>query len=65
MIITNPPYGNRIQSDALPEIYAKLVKNMMENGGGFITTYDIGKNSLANKKLRSGAEECRFWYRKG
>lgn len=63
-IITNPPYGNRIQSDALPEIYAKLVKNTMENGGGFITTYDIGKNSLANKKLLNGAEECRFWYRK-
>ena len=64
-IITNPPYGNRIQSDSLGEIYAKLIKNTMENGGGFITTYDIGKNTLANKKLLNGAEECRFWYRKG
>ncbi len=65
IIISNPPYGNRLQNNQIESIYTKLVKNISEQGGGFITNYDIGKNQLANKKLLNGGEECRFWYRKG
>jgi putative N6-adenine-specific DNA methylase len=64
-IVTNPPYGKRLESDSLNEIYKKLIREVKENGGGFITTYPIDvRFGLANKKLLNGAEECRFWYRK-
>ncbi|MBC7503828.1 class I SAM-dependent RNA methyltransferase [Candidatus Gracilibacteria bacterium] len=64
IIISNPPYGNRLQNNQIDAIYQKLVKNVGEQGGGFITSHDIGKNQLANKKLLNGGEECRFWYKK-
>jgi hypothetical protein len=49
----------------LGAIYDKLKKEITDWTGGFITSYDIGKNILTNKKLLNGAEECRFWYKKG
>jgi putative N6-adenine-specific DNA methylase len=64
IIISNPPYGNRLQNNQIDAIYQKLVKNVSEQWGGFITSHDIGKNQLANKKLLNGGEECRFWYKK-
>jgi 23S rRNA G2445 N2-methylase RlmL len=64
-LISNPPYGNRLQNNQIDTIYQKLVKHISEQGGGFITSYDIGKNGLANKKLLNGGAECRFWYKKG
>jgi 23S rRNA G2445 N2-methylase RlmL len=64
-LVTNPPYGKRLESDSLDEIYKKLIREVRENGGGFITTYPVDvRFGLANKKLLNGAEECRFWYRK-
>jgi putative N6-adenine-specific DNA methylase len=65
IIISNPPYGNRLQNSQIDTIYQKLVKNVSDQWGGFITSHDIGKNGLANKKLLNGGEECRFWYLKG
>lgn len=64
-IVTNPPYGNRLESDDLDAIYKKLIMDAKENGWWFITTYPIDVRFwLANKKLLNGSEECRFWYRK-
>ncbi len=64
-IVTNPPYGKRMGGDHLEEIYMKLISEIAENGGGFITSYELLKDHhLANKKLLNGNEECRFWYRK-
>ncbi len=64
-LVTNPPYGKRLESDDLDEIYKKLIKEVKESGGGFITTYPIDvRFGLANKKLLNGSEECRFWYKK-
>lgn len=64
-IISNPPYGNRLQWVDLKEIYEKLKREIEYSAGGCITSYDIGKNQLANKKVLNGAEECRYWYKKG
>lgn len=63
-IITNPPYGNRLQSHEIEDIYKKLPAVIETNGGGFITSYPIVAKNLANKKLLNGGEECRFWYKK-
>lgn len=64
-LITNPPYGKRLESDDLDAIYKKLIKEVKETGGGYITTYPIDvRFGLANKKLMNGSEECRFWYKK-
>ena len=64
-MVTNPPYGKRMGGDHLDEIYVKLTREVTENGGGFITSYELPKDHrLANKKLLNGSEECRFWYRK-
>jgi putative N6-adenine-specific DNA methylase len=64
IIISNPPYGNRLQNNQLESIYTKLVKIVSEKWGGFITSHPLEKHSLANKKLLNGGEECRFWYKK-
>ena len=65
IIISNPPYGNRLQNSQIDEIYKKLVKTVWEKWGGFITSYQLEtKHQLANKKLLNGWEECRFWYKK-
>lgn len=64
-LITNPPYGNRLQSEDIDDIYRKLIREVGENGGGFITSYPVDvRFGLANKKLLNGGEECRFWYKK-
>jgi len=63
-IVSNPPYGNRLQSDELEDIYKKLVGTIERNGGGFISSHPIFAKGLANKKLLNGWEECRFWYKK-
>ncbi len=64
-IITNPPYGNRLQSDDLDDIYKKLIHEVSESGWGFITSYPVDVRFwLANRKLLNGGEECRFWYKK-
>jgi putative N6-adenine-specific DNA methylase len=39
--VTNPPYGNRLESDDLDAIYKKLIKSVSSHGGGFITTYPV------------------------
>ncbi len=65
IIISNPPYGNRLQNNQIDAIYQRLVRDVSAQWGGFITSHDIGKNQLANKKLLNGGEECRFWYLKG
>lgn len=64
-IVSNPPYGNRLQDDNLHELYTKLIHEVENHGGGFITSYHIDiRHGLANKKLLNGSEECRFWYKK-
>lgn len=64
-IITNPPYGQRLQNKELENIYNKLIRDVSENAWGLITSYEIkNTQSLANKKLLNGSEECRFWYKK-
>lgn len=65
IIISNPPYGNRLQNSQIDAIYKKLVQQVWEKWGGFITSYPLDiKHQLANKKLLNGGEECRFWYKK-
>jgi 23S rRNA G2445 N2-methylase RlmL len=65
MIVTNPPYGKRLESIDLHEIYTGLIHHVTANGWGFITSHpiDVG-HGLANRKLLNGSEECRYWYKK-
>jgi putative N6-adenine-specific DNA methylase len=63
-LLTNPPYGNRLTSPTLSEIYTQLIHDIEQHGWGCITSVDIGKHSLSNKKLLNWGEECRFWYKK-
>lgn len=39
-IVTNPPYGNRLQNTELERIYQKLTNTIEKNGGGYITSYE-------------------------
>lgn len=65
IIISNPPYGNRLQNNQIDTIYKKLIKEVCENGWWCITSYPLeNKHQLSNKKLLNGGEECRFWYKK-
>ena len=65
IIISNPPYGNRLQNNQIDERYRKLIRLVGEKSGGFITSFPLDtKHQLANKKLLNGGEECRFWYKK-
>jgi putative N6-adenine-specific DNA methylase len=41
MIVTNPPYGHRLQGTDLEKIYQKLPSMIEENGGGCITSYEL------------------------
>ncbi|HRI36013.1 MAG TPA: hypothetical protein PK765_02895 [bacterium] len=62
--VTNPPYGNRLKSDNLPELYRELSNMFQRDGvsGGFITSYPIvDAREYRNRKLRNGAIECRFY----
>lgn len=40
-IVTNPPYGNRLQTTELERIYQKLTNTIEKNGGGYITSYEF------------------------
>ena len=63
--VTNPPYGKRLESDDLDEIYKRLIAKVSGYGGGFITNYPVDvRFGLANRKLLNGSEECRFYYKK-
>jgi putative N6-adenine-specific DNA methylase len=65
MIVTNPPYGKRLESIDLHEIYTELIHHVTANGWGFITSHPIDvRHGLANRKLLNGSEECRYWYKK-
>lgn len=65
IIVTNPPYGERLQQDNIEEIYHALENIIAKNNGGFITSYPIENvHQLFNKKLLNGSQECRFWYKK-
>ncbi len=65
-IVTNPPYGKRLETgEDLHELYTKLIHSIEKNGGGFITSYPVDvRYGLANRKLLNGRDECRFWYKK-
>ncbi len=68
-IVTNPPYGERMESDNLHEMYQKLVSLYEDNrdiNGGFITsladTLDIIQPSYWKQTLYyNGPLECRFF----
>lgn len=60
-IVTNPPYGKRLEDEHLHEIYTKLEK-IIESGGYITSMKRSPGNEWKNKKLLNGGDECRFWY---
>ncbi len=64
-IISNPPYGKRLQSNDLNTLYDILDTSIEKYNGGYITNLDRSPGKeWKNKKLLNGSEECRFWYKK-
>ncbi len=70
-IVTNPPYGKRIQSESLTLLYQKLAKTLAQNGvsGGVISSYfdfeqDLDMKKWSKKRVYNGADECAFWWKK-
>ncbi len=62
-IVTNPPYGNRLQSEDLDSLYQQLQSAISTHAGGYISSVGFdGGDGWSNKKLQNGGDECRFWY---
>ncbi|MBP6921615.1 class I SAM-dependent RNA methyltransferase [Candidatus Gracilibacteria bacterium] len=65
-IITNPPYGKRLDDENLEELYTTLEESIVSNNlsGGVITLVDYFPKNQKNwtkKNLMNGAEKCQFW----
>ncbi|PID35029.1 MAG: hypothetical protein CR971_00170 [candidate division SR1 bacterium] len=70
-IVTNPPYGKRIQSESLALLYQKLADILAQNGvsGGVISSYfdfeqNLDMKKWSKKRVYNGADECAFWWKK-
>ena len=67
-ILTNPPYGKRMQGNDLTKLYTRLDETIRDgNGGAYITSYfaENARPGWKNKKLLNGADECRLWIYEG
>ena len=71
-LVSNPPYGLRMNPRDLHELYAGIAQIFAQNSalsGGIITSYppffDMvgGKDDWKHRKLSNGGEPC-IWYRK-
>lgn len=65
-LVTNPPYGNRLDSDNLGGLYNDLENIFTQNHltGGVITTYEPfpKKRDTWNKmNLMNGWDKCQYW----
>jgi len=65
-IVTNPPYGNRLESDDLAELYTDLENIFVQNhlSGGVITTYEPfpkKRDTWTKMNLMNGGDKCQFW----
>ncbi len=65
-LVTNPPYGNRLESDNLDGLYADLENIFNQNhlSGGVITTYEPfpkKRDSWTKMNLMNGGDKCQFW----
>ena len=70
-LVSNPPYGIRLQDYDLDLLYKDISIVFTKNTslfGGIITSYDFGKytrpNLWKNRKLYNGNELCYFWSKK-
>lgn len=70
-IVSNPPYGVRLQDFDLDFLYRDIASIFMKNKelfGGFITSYDFTKYARQdiwkNRKLYNGNELCYFYSKK-
>lgn len=67
-IVTNPPYGKRLENQHLDHLYKKLKDSFSGNlFWGRISPYpiqDMKKEFRSEKKLFNGDEACSFWWRK-
>lgn len=71
VLVSNPPYGLRLQDYDLDLLYRDIAKIFSENpslSGGIITSYDYGKlirrDDWKNRKLYNGNELCYFFSKK-
>lgn len=65
-IVTNPPYGKRLEDENLEWLYGDLEKVMIDNNllGGVITSVDYfpkNQKDWTKKNLMNGPEKCEFW----
>lgn len=64
-IVSNPPYGQRLQPYGLTQLYTTITKLYQDNSDlnwGIITSYDRHPHSKrSTKAYRNGAEEVMWW----
>jgi putative N6-adenine-specific DNA methylase len=70
-IITNPPYGDRIETEDVGPIHARLLSEFRDReslSGGVITNVESfisgSRKFLDRRKLWNGSIECQYCYRK-
>lgn len=68
-IISNPPYGNRLNPENLSSLYQKLSADFKNASGWIITTFRefkelIDERLRSRKMLYNGPSECDFRYKK-
>ncbi len=71
-LVTNPPYGLRLNDQDLVPLYESLTKIFKTNkglAGGIITSWDLfldraKKEGFEKRKLYNGSERCDFCYKK-
>ncbi len=69
-IVTNPPYGVRLETDDDDEFYKNFIKKMENENisGGFITSYEaeklLDKKIWKDRKLYNGGLPARFFFTK-
>ena len=70
-LVSNPPYGIRLQDMDLERLYTDIAKVFSANpalSGGVITSYEfkqhLGGNDWKNRKIYNGSELCYFYSKK-
>ncbi|MFZ4461742.1 MAG: THUMP domain-containing class I SAM-dependent RNA methyltransferase [Patescibacteria group bacterium] len=71
-LVTNPPYGLRLNDQDLVPLYdtlTKIFKANKELAGGIITSWDLfldraKREGFEKRKLYNGSERCDFCYKK-
>lgn len=70
-IVSNPPYGKRLDSPTLSALYEKFAQDLKKDWvfGGIISSYfdfekELNEKQWSKKRLYNWPDECAFWWKK-